>query len=130
MKLKQIAASICFAAAMLLFTTVNAQQKQLPPASERAAKLTEWMKTNLALTADQEPKVQDINLKYAGKLDELQKSTQPRREKMKTLKENDASKDAELKQVLTDEQFKTYQAKKDELKEKVKQKAKTRRENG
>ena len=46
---------------------------------------------------------------------------------MKTLKENDQAKDAELKQVLTGSQHKTYLEKKDEIKEKLKEKAKAKK---
>lgn len=109
---------------VVLSATVHAQNKKLQPAADRAAKLTGWMKTNLQLTADQEPKVQDINLKYANKVDELKNNSAGRRQKMKMLKDDDAAKDAELKAVLTDSQFQTYLTKKDEIKKKMKQKAK------
>lgn len=130
MKISKHGIAFLMAAALVLCTSLQAQQKQLPPAGERAAKITAWMKTNLALTAAQEPVVQEINLRYAGKMDELQQSTATRRQKLETLKANDAAKDAELKKVLTAGQFTTYEAKKDELTQKVKQKAKARKQGG
>jgi len=118
---------------LLLFVFTNAsvysQQKDIPSASERAAKLTDWMKTNLQLTNDQVPKVQDINIKYANKMDELKNSPQGKRQKFQTLKNDDMAKDAELKQVFTDSQYKTYMTKKDELKKKLKQELKERKQN-
>lgn len=116
---------------LLLFvfinTSVNSQQKDIPSASERATKLTDWMKTNLQLSDDQLPKVQDINMKYANKMEELKNSAAGKRQKLMTLKDNDKAKDAELKQVFTDSQYKTYMTKKEELKKKMKEELKERK---
>jgi len=115
---------------LLIVTSAHSQKKEMPAAEERSAKLTEWMKTNLQLTDEQVPKVHDINLKYANKTDELSNSAMERRDKMMALKNNDKSKDQELKQVLNASQYQTYLAKKDELKKKFKEKAKAKRKNG
>ena len=116
---------------LLLFVFVNtssySQQKDIPSASERATKLTDWMKTNLQLTDDQVPKVQDINMKYANKMEELKNNAAGKRQKLLTLKDNDKAKDAELKQVFTDSQYKIYLTKKDELKKKLKEEMKERK---
>jgi hypothetical protein len=116
--LKQLGVS---ALLICMFTLAKAQDKQMPPASERASKATEWMKTNLNLTADQVSKVQDLNLKYAVKMDSLKNSSLASQDKMTTMKSDKASKDAELKGILTDEQYKTYQEKKQEMKDKLKE---------
>ena len=108
-------------------TSIYSQQKDIPSASERATKLTDWMKTNLQLTEDQVPKVQDINMKYANKMDELKNNAAGKRQKLLTLKENDTAKDAELKQVFTDSQYKTYMTKKEELIKKMNQELKKRK---
>lgn len=108
-------------------TSLFSQQKDIPSASERATKLTDWMKTNLQLADDQVPKVQDINMKYANKMDELKNSAAAKRQKLLTLKENDTAKDAELKQVFTDSQYNTYMTKKEELKKQLKQELKERK---
>lgn len=116
---------------LLLFvfanTSIYSQQKDTPSASERVAKLTDWMKTNLQLTDEQVPKVQDINMKYANKMEELKNSAAGKRQKLQTLKNNDTAKDAELKQVFTDSQYKTYMTKKEELKKKMKEELKERK---
>ena len=96
------------------------------PPTERAAKLTEWMKSNFQLTADQEKQAQEINLKYANKTEELRNSSGTRGQKFKKLKGYNESKDEELKKVFTAEQFKIYQAKKEEVKEEFKAKAKAK----
>jgi hypothetical protein len=88
------------------------------------------MKTNLQLTAEQAAPVQEINLKYANKMDDLRKSSQGRRAKMQTLKSDNKAKDAELKKILTADQFKTYLAKKDEIKKKFKEEMKERKQAG
>ncbi|HEY6436360.1 MAG TPA: hypothetical protein VIY47_07200 [Ignavibacteriaceae bacterium] len=106
------------------------QEKTIPPAADRATKLTEWMKTNLQLTTEQEAPVQEINLKYANKMDDLRKSSQGRRAKMQTLKSDSKAKDAELKKILSADQFKTYLAKKDEIKKKFKDEMKERKQAG
>ncbi len=67
-------------------TIAQEQDKEPIPPDERAAKLTDWMKTNLQLTAEQEKPVQEINLKYAIKTEELRNTEEPRKEKFKKLK--------------------------------------------
>ena len=74
---------------------------------ERAKRLTEMMKENLKLTTVQEPKVSAINLKYGKKNEEVKKISDTTLQR-KTLKENNKLKDAELKGVLTPEQFTAY----------------------
>ena len=121
---------ISFIASLFLFANCYSQEKEIPPAADRAAKLTEWMKTNLQLTAEQVSPVQEINLKYANKMDDLRKSSQGRRQKMQTLKNDNKAKDAELKKILTADQFKTYLAKKEEIKKKFKEEMKERKQAG
>lgn len=100
----------------------------LPP-DQRASKLTEWMKTNLQLTADQEKQTQEINLKYANKTEELKNSSESKGQKLRKIKEYNESKESELKKVFTDEQFKIYQTKKEEIKDEFKAKAKEKRKS-
>lgn len=107
----------------------NAQEAERETMSpeERASKLTTWMKNNLQLTDEQEKSVQEINLKYAGKTEELRNSSESKGQKFKKLKSYNDDKDKELKGLLTAEQFKTYQAKKEEVKEEFKAKASEKR---
>jgi hypothetical protein len=112
----------------LLTTFFSAQaQQQSADAEAWANKLNDWMKKNLTLTDEQLPRVQEINLKYANKLYALKRNTIPRRQKLEMLKDNDVAKDEELKKVLTTDQFKTYQARKEEIKKQMKQKMKEKR---
>lgn len=112
-------------------TDLQGQKKTPPTPEERASKLTEWMKTNLQLNDSQVAQVKDINLKYANKMQELyDNTTLTRRQKLQVLTDNDQAKDKELKNVLTEEQFKTYQAKKDEVKKQLKEKRKQEKNSG
>jgi Spy/CpxP family protein refolding chaperone len=87
-------------------------QMKAPSPEEMSKKVTEKMKEKLKLTDEQTQKVSDINLKYAQQMDEIRKqNTQPadrqaNHEKMKELREK---KLAEMKTVLTPEQFEQYQ---------------------
>jgi hypothetical protein len=130
MKMKQKLNPIVVLLIAFALTPANvlAQEKEkepMPPA-ERAAKITEWMKKNLELTADQETQAQEINLKYANKTEELRNSSGTRMQKIKKLKGYNESKDEELKKVFTAEQFNTYLVKKEEVREEFKAKAKER----
>jgi hypothetical protein len=114
--------------AVLLFSiSVYAQQKEMAAPVDRAAQLTEWMKTNLQLTEEQVPKIQNINRKYANKNEDLRLSTLNKKQKLQTLELNEQGRDAELKQVLTESQYKTYTTKKHEIQDKMKEGAKSRK---
>jgi hypothetical protein len=108
-------------------TTIRSQETQSFSAEKHAAKLNEWMKTNLQLTSEQIPKVEEINLKYAKRLETLQKKTIPRRQKLDILKADDKAKEKELKEIFTVDQFKTYQAKKSEIKKQMKENIKKKK---
>jgi len=88
---------------------------------ERANKLTDWMKKNLQLNDKQVSQVQAINLKYAHQNESLKGGTDTKQKKMKTMKSNEQARDTELKGVLTADQYKKWQAKKQETKEEMKE---------
>jgi len=114
---------------MLLFAANTSAQK-MGDATERSAKLTEWMRINLSSTGEQLPIVHDINLKYAKKMDALQTNLLPKSEKIREITDNDKAKDEELKSVLTSSQFQAYLSKKQEIKKKFKENLKQRRQAG
>ena len=107
---------------LIAFNITHAQKKTSSTPEERAAKLTAWMQSNLQLNDDQVTRVQTINLKYANKNQGLQTQTMSRKQKMQELNDNDKAKDAELKDVLTTDQYNTYQAKKEEIRKQMKEK--------
>ncbi len=99
-----------FLVAFLLLTSVAALAQQRRTPEERAQNQTKWMQNNLALTQDQNTRVYDIILHYAREADNTNTNTPPGSEKKLEKRDIMRDKDAELKQVLTGEQFQKYQA--------------------
>ena len=128
--MKRVLARNFFAGLLFVANIVYAQKKMSSTPEERAAKLTGWMKTNLQLNTDQATQVQAINLKYANKTQELQTQSKSRKQKMQTLKDNDKAKDTELKNVLTPDQYNSYQAKKDEIRKQMKERMREKKTHG
>src|SRR4030095_104071 len=126
MRILKMVRSILLAILLTMCFLARAQQPA-GDADTLATKLTNWMKTTLALSDEQVSQVHDINLKYAEKMVALQRKTIPRRQKVEILQDNDAAKENELKKVFTAGQFKLYQAKKEELKKQMKQKAREKK---
>lgn len=90
-------------------------------AEQRAQKWTDWMKKELTLTAEQEPKIHAINVKYADQMEDIKAEEGDRRSKFKDARETNKAKDEELKTVLTPEQFTTYTEKKQERQQKMRE---------
>jgi hypothetical protein len=83
---------------------------------QRVTEMTEQMSKGLQLTTQQRPKVQAINLKYAEIAErDVVKQSLSSWSKYRKIMSIQADKDAELRPVLTAEQFKKYQKKRDEL---------------
>ncbi len=90
------------------------KEHKMKTPEERAAKQTTWMVKDLGLTDEQKTKVEAINLEYAKKADAHHKEMKADAEKTKADKkterekfraEQQAGKDAELKKVLSPDQF-------------------------
>lgn len=88
---------------------------------QRAQVQTNLMKLKLKLDSPQVMKVQAINFKYAEKMEPVLKGEGGRMAKFKEAKSIAKDKDADLKKVLTDEQYKVYQAFESEMKSKLKE---------
>ena len=96
-----------------LVTNIYSQEKSV---DGRADKWTDWMKKTLTLSDDQASKVQVINRNYAGKIYGVKTDkSKSKQQKSAAMKQQIAAMDGELKGVLTDEQFKTYQSKRKEM---------------
>ncbi len=98
-------------------TTLFAQQQQMPQRSpeERAQRQTMWMQNNLGLTQDQNKKVYDIMLYHAQQAD-ADKNMAPGPDKKMDKKELKRDTEAELKAVLTGDQYQRYQQHVQEMK--------------
>ena len=114
--------------ALCLWVAPSVASAQLPPEvanstpQERAKLITLVMKEKLALTPEQLPKVEAINLDAAQKMEPVLKGSEGPLIKMRTTKQVDQAKDAALQNVLTPQQFQQYLSSRDEMKQKAEQK--------
>lgn len=96
------------------------QRRQFTP-EDMAKRQTEQMKEYIKLSKDEEKKVNEINLKYAKKSQELREGvsfrdmTDKQREEMRTKMEaQQEEKDKELKKIFSADQWKQYEKYKEE----------------
>ena len=96
---------------------LDALKDTTPP--ERAKAQTAMMKGKLGLTDAEAAKVGPINLKYAEKMEPIIKGSEGPLMKMKAVRAVEEGKEAELKGVLTADQFTKFEANKEEMMEKL-----------
>jgi hypothetical protein len=114
--------------ALALCAAPGVAAAQLPPElanstpQERAKALTLVMKEKLALTPEQLPKVEAINLDAAQKMEPVLKGSEGPLVKMRTSKQVEQAKESALQNVLTPPQFQQFLAGRDEMKQKAEQK--------
>ena len=94
---------------------------------ERAQMQTDYMTETLALTSAQVPTIHEVNLKYARKMQSAYNSGGGKLQKLKGMKRVGEEKDKELKSNLTEAQYALYQTNKEQMKEKIRARAKERR---
>jgi len=106
-------------AILTITLTMEAQRQQrrnMGTPEEMAKKQTERMKEGLSLNEDQVTKVSAINLKYNKKFKEMRKNASgdrtAMREAMMTVRKE---RNAEMKKVLTEEQYEKMLAKEKEM---------------
>ncbi len=87
--------------------------------AQRADAQTAYLKTALALTPDQATKVAALNLRYAEKAEPVLKGSEWALKKASEIRALQEAKDAELKPLLTSDQWATYDAGKDAMKSAV-----------
>jgi hypothetical protein len=97
---------------------------------QRAKIQTALMKEKLSLTPEQLPKVAAINLQTAQKMDPVLKGNDRPLMKARAAKQIEQDKDAKLQGVLTPQQFQTWQASQEEMKQKLEQKLMEQRSGG
>ena len=100
--------------------------KETTPA-ERAGAQTAMMKEKLSLTDEQLPKVKAINEKYAEEMDPIIKGSGGMLMKMGPIRAVEDKKEAELKGVLSSDQFAQFQAMKSEMRDKLMERIKAQR---
>lgn len=102
----------CIACLIGIMATAQAQERseRLKDPTERAERQTTALTKALDLTEEQQASVSEINLKYAEEVNGLWEENRESREKTRAaMKEMKQRKDAELQEVLTEEQMKEYQ---------------------
>ena len=98
------------------------QIAKVPP-KVRADIQTDFMTKKLQLTPEEKTKIEAINVKYADQMQPVLTGDMGPFERMRAVKNLEASKDGELQAALTPEQYQTYLSSKDELKQKIKDRA-------
>lgn len=89
---------------------------------ERAKFQTEMMKSKLNLDAQEQSKIEVINLNYAKKFEPVIKSTDSKVTRFKQAMSLQKAKDEELKKIFTASQYRQYEKFQEELKGKLKDK--------
>lgn len=117
---------------LLCCTLVQAQEseefKNTTP-EQRAKVQTDLLKSRLQLNEEQTTKVAAINLKYAKQMEPVIKNSGGKLAKFREAKKINEQKEGELKQVLTTEQFSTYEKAKEAMKEEMKKKIKEKKQS-
>jgi hypothetical protein len=116
--MKKLMMIVAFAA---LTAGAQAQDKARMTPEQRAQMQTGRMTTELKLNTEQAAKVETINLKFAEQAEALRAEREAAREAMHKEGKGQAMRDAheaELKGVLTEEQFAKWKAKREEMKAK------------
>lgn len=114
-------------AAMALFfglstVSVSAQEKDKKAQKMEQVKIA---KEKLALTPDQEAKFMEVNKKYGSRMKAV--NQEARKERIKNLKTIKSERDAEMKSILSESQYKSYLELQEQRKAKIKERMKDRR---
>jgi hypothetical protein len=117
-RLALCAALLVAAPALALAQEMSEALKSSTPA-ERAKFQTEFMKEKLALTAEQLPKIETINLETANQMEPVIKGSEGPFMKVRAARAIEEKKEAQLQGVLTAEQYQKFLASREEMKQKL-----------
>lgn len=113
---KTLLLAVAAVALLFLGAAASAQALNAKASPDKLAKIeTHYMDTRLALTSEQRRQVEDVNLAMEKKLQPLMAdgaSTPAQEQKIKAVEEE---RDAQLKKVLTSDQFSRYQEDKSDM---------------
>lgn len=132
----RVARLAALVALALSLAPVAFAQQQLPPAvanstpEERAKVQTLVMQQKLALTPEQLPKVEAINLQIAQKMEPVIKGNERPILKLAAMKQAEGERESALAGVLTPAQMQQYQAARDEIKQKAEQQLMAKKAGG
>lgn len=113
----------------LFFVAINSSFAQTQPAEknlseEEKAELASAMEeyfTAIDLTDEQKVEFEAITKKYAAEMRTVQESSGGKLQKMKQLKSIRSNKNAEMKKLLSEDQYKIYLEKQDEMQQKMRE---------
>jgi Spy/CpxP family protein refolding chaperone len=101
--------AIIFVATLITSSVIAQEVRMRFSAEDIANKLTEQMVTTLSLTNEQKDSVAAINLKYATQQGEIFRNQAMEREARRAeIRKLQEEKNAEIKQILTEEQYAKY----------------------
>jgi Spy/CpxP family protein refolding chaperone len=106
---------------VILATHASAQGRMTEEQKAEAKAKYQELKQKLNLTEDQSKKVDAINTTWFEGIADLKKSTEPKLAKRNKFRSLNKTRDQQMKNVLTKEQFKIYKANQKEMKEEFKQ---------
>jgi len=121
--------AVCLLIGATAFAGDLDELKNTTPA-ERAKAQTAMMKMKLGLTDDQVSKIGALNLKYAEQMDPIIKGSEGPMMKMRDFRNVEEQKEAELKGLLSPDQFQKFQAMKEEMRDKLMDQIQQQRSKG
>jgi len=110
----------------LFFTVATAFGKATP--EKRASAMTDWMKDDLKLSAEQVGAVHVINQRYADLHENISLSNQTKEDKIRAWDITRKDKKKELRKVLTPEQYNDYVEVEEAMRQKLKEQEREERQ--
>jgi hypothetical protein len=120
MKIRKTSAFIIGGFLSLFLLITGSSFAQDGSKEQKATALTDSMKTRLSMNDDQYRQVYAINLDFLTKVATVKEDSGGKMAKFKKLKGMDEERDASLKKVLTEQQFKDFQVYKQENRKEMK----------
>ncbi|MDP5158281.1 MAG: hypothetical protein NWQ07_06870 [Flaviramulus sp.] len=122
-EMKKIKYILVLAVVALIGTTAMAQEKEFTEEqkAQMEAQLTTYFE-KLNLSEEQKPKFEEITKKYGKQLMDLKESNKGRLAKYKEFKAINENRNAEMKPLLSREQYDSYQEIQEEMQQKMKEK--------
>ncbi len=112
---------------VLIAASTYAQSRMSEAEREEAIARYQANMEELNLTEEQKPQVEAINMQYLDGLSKLKNSNGSRLDKYRTFKDLSASRDADMKKVLTKEQYAIFKENQKEQREHMKERRRNRR---
>jgi len=117
---KIIFATLLFLIMFSINLNAQTQENQLPKVKNMdPPQKVNNTRLQIGITPEQQKPYDAIVIKYAGKFEELKASTSTKEEKLKAFTGLQSDKNAEVKKLLTEDQYKIYLRVQEERKEKV-----------